>query len=300
MSTLPPKKTVPGVWSFNHRVGGGYISDCSSDSEPETETNNPSDDTRLLREMDLSIRQETVVYRPNPWSIAKINAGSRDAPPKPTKLEPRAPPKAPTKRILDAFKKQAEHNARRAQQPINCDPGTGNNKAAILEGKSNQSRDLRIEDITNGPSVLPTKLAPGSAEVICPQVARIQPPQPLDHRGLRVDHVPASAYVLGVSQDQKPAHTSSFSEKPVYSNPPRTVPSHFRRAFGTRPPQSGCHRANNSSPVRPSFTALSSGAILDGNTHRPAQFYNNDVNRDRLMIYHSSPGPPSNSPGALL
>lgn len=80
--------TVPNndtAWSFtlrNHGCAAGYDSDSDSDTETAYSTavesaNRLSDEAKLLQEMDLSSRKETVVYKPNPFSLAKIAAASR-------------------------------------------------------------------------------------------------------------------------------------------------------------------------------------------------------------------------------
>ena len=74
---------MAGDWFFNLRTTGS-ISDASSDSDTaDTDRvggGNPPSVARLLREFDLSTRDEAVEYRPNPWSIAKINATLRTGP----------------------------------------------------------------------------------------------------------------------------------------------------------------------------------------------------------------------------
>ncbi|EGO03246.1 hypothetical protein SERLA73DRAFT_149631 [Serpula lacrymans var. lacrymans S7.3] len=103
-------------WSFNHRSYGGFY--CDSDDSGESDDDKDqsrdalSDDTQLFRDLDLASRQETVEYKPNPWTIAKINASSRPAASS-KHIEHKAPSqqaplKQPQGRIVDAFKKQAE------------------------------------------------------------------------------------------------------------------------------------------------------------------------------------------------
>jgi hypothetical protein len=121
----PSDKRNP--WSFNHRTRAHDAFDSESDPESEVETNLvnfPSDDTRLIQELDISSRHETVEYKPNPWSIARINAASRP----PNKNLPsqaisedirRKPqPRAPQGRIVDAFKVQAGRKPPRAPPSV--------------------------------------------------------------------------------------------------------------------------------------------------------------------------------------
>jgi hypothetical protein len=62
-------------WYFSFR---NYNADFYSDSDSDTEPIVRDDpEPRLLNDFDLTSCEETVRYRPNPFSIAKINAASR-------------------------------------------------------------------------------------------------------------------------------------------------------------------------------------------------------------------------------
>ena len=125
-------------WSFNHRNRVHEASDSPESSDPEsqaeTKTNIPSDDSRLLQLFDISSRHETVEYKPNPWSIAKINAASR-APNTKERSEDfrrKSHPRAPQGRIVDAFKVQA------ARKPPHSPVPSKALKVARLKSKSPQ------------------------------------------------------------------------------------------------------------------------------------------------------------------
>ncbi|KAH7882846.1 hypothetical protein F5I97DRAFT_1816118 [Phlebopus sp. FC_14] len=127
-----PSSAVSGVWSFNHRLRARCVSD-SDDSEVDPEVDAPSDDARLLREIDLSTRPETVEYRSNPWSIAKINASIRQPATRNQNTGVhRTPSRRPVGRIEEAFKKQVEHNAYQRQRRVVCDGDDGNNRTHKL------------------------------------------------------------------------------------------------------------------------------------------------------------------------
>ncbi|KIK90636.1 hypothetical protein PAXRUDRAFT_669987 [Paxillus rubicundulus Ve08.2h10] len=233
---------MPGVWSFNHRVGGGY----SSDPESEAETNGPSDDTRALQEMDLSSRQETVEYRPNPWSIAKINAVSRASLPRLTQDKPRArtPPKPPTKRIMEALKKQAARNARPIQHKVARDVGEG--KAPRVSFVPLQSRGIPEEKLPCEDSRMVSR-NPMSAPR---NKACVRPAEPWNRRSLRAA---APIQFSKVPQQQKSTHISTSAQS-VQSENNGTLPFMFRHIFGTREPYPH-HLVTQSSPVRPSCIA---------------------------------------------
>jgi hypothetical protein len=100
MSTvLPPnkpsRKQQDDGWSFDFRTPLHYAD--SDDSDQEDRPSAPalatvSSEAKLLKDMDLSTREETVAYKPNPFSIAKINASYRSkAPSKQAKPTHNAP-----------------------------------------------------------------------------------------------------------------------------------------------------------------------------------------------------------------
>ncbi|KAG6379889.1 hypothetical protein JVT61DRAFT_10451 [Boletus reticuloceps] len=105
------------MWSSSYRRVG-YVSD--SDSDPDIDANAvakpETNDTHLIREMDLAARHETVEYRPNPWRIARMNAASRPPPPNPAPVRTPAParssPRPQPKPIVEAFKKQVKRGTR--------------------------------------------------------------------------------------------------------------------------------------------------------------------------------------------
>ncbi|KAG1731048.1 uncharacterized protein EDB91DRAFT_1306757 [Suillus paluster] len=157
----PEVKDSQNPWSFNHRTRARIAFDSESDSESEAETsskaNIPSDDSKLIQELDISSRHETVEYKPNPWSIARINAASR-----PPNQEPRAQEvsedtrrkqhqRAPKGRIVDAFRVQAERKPPRAPAPLKAP------KAKDTQPKSNTLRVSR-EDQGPKPDLLTRRL----------------------------------------------------------------------------------------------------------------------------------------------
>jgi len=82
-TTMPgncSKKSQDSDWTFNFRTSSRFFDDSDSDSAPNDEdtlANTASAKDRLLDGIDLSTREETVAYKPNPFSIAKINAANR-------------------------------------------------------------------------------------------------------------------------------------------------------------------------------------------------------------------------------
>lgn len=67
-------------WSFNMRSFSLVHDDSGSDNDTDPGNDihqNISVDAKLAKELDLSARIDKAEYKPNPWSIARINAASR-------------------------------------------------------------------------------------------------------------------------------------------------------------------------------------------------------------------------------
>jgi hypothetical protein len=288
-SALSRQHAKPGVWSFNHRVAGGY----SSDSDSEAEANVPLADTRALQEMDLSTRQETVEYRPNPWSIAKINAVSRTSRPKLTEDKPRArtPPKPPTKRIVEAFKKQAERNARPIQHQVARDADEGkrarvSDKIVVPLQSQGTPEEKRNQILScEGPPMVSRNPMTAPRSEACVRSA-----EPSNRRSLQAA---APIQLSEAPQQQKSTHTSTSAQS-VRSENNGTLPFMFRRAFGTRKPHPHRDLVTQSSPVRPSSPARSRAMAFHGRS------YIVGTGRDLPMYPHSSPGPPSPVSGEII
>jgi hypothetical protein len=70
-----------------------------------------SSSSQILQQIDLAAREDSAQYKPNPWSIAKVNAASRPRRPNATVKsvsENPAAKKRPQGAIVDAFKRQAQ------------------------------------------------------------------------------------------------------------------------------------------------------------------------------------------------
>ncbi|KAH9855667.1 hypothetical protein C2E23DRAFT_594481 [Lenzites betulinus] len=122
-------KTSDSCWSFSLR-GGGPGEGCSSDDDSEGDgktrvspsSDKPyatvSEEARLLGELDLASRTDAATYKPNPWSIAKVNASTR--PSKPPRTLPKKPAQSTkTKKatVLDLLRAQPEKNRDSAHAP---------------------------------------------------------------------------------------------------------------------------------------------------------------------------------------
>ncbi|KAI0000666.1 hypothetical protein BJV74DRAFT_949681, partial [Russula compacta] len=106
-------KTDDSVWSFNLRsYNPRDFSDSDSDDVP---VDNPCSDGSTLVDHSLSEDNDTAVFKPNPWSIARINAASRVAQKSPQRDDDislnknikKCDKKQPQGKIVDFLKKQA-------------------------------------------------------------------------------------------------------------------------------------------------------------------------------------------------
>ncbi|KDQ21949.1 hypothetical protein BOTBODRAFT_169118 [Botryobasidium botryosum FD-172 SS1] len=120
-----PHASTETEWSFSLRAGYADSDEDEDDvgSGSVTRTSGENNDALLAQSLDLASREETVQFKANPWSIAKLNAASR---PK-NAFNPQATAKKahtssvssvkPSFPILDALKKQAAKPARQAMPP---------------------------------------------------------------------------------------------------------------------------------------------------------------------------------------
>lgn len=230
-----------------------------------------------MREMDLSGRPETVEYRPNPWSIARINAASRPSIPKPplprTPGPARSPPKKPLpKPILEAFKKQTERGPRRVQPIVRGVNNPGSNsigaphadKSCTAKGDGPSANQLRQGCQRSQNAVLAQFRA-------CPQPTEVLVPPSPAHTAPQNR---STIYAVEPLEKEKSAHIPTLSNRFIQSDHAPT-PFTPRRIFGT-------HQVARSSPV--SLVAPQNAPHVG------------HVGRDRHTFHHSSPGPRSHVP----
>lgn len=128
-SSVISKSTVMpsgSAWSHNLR-NYQYASDSDSQNSTPSSTQEKakevlSEDAKLLKALDLSSRHDEAVYKPNPWTIAKLNAATRAAPSGATEDKPPAEAapkkKEPRGRIVDGLKKQASRSVPKSAQKV--------------------------------------------------------------------------------------------------------------------------------------------------------------------------------------
>jgi hypothetical protein len=137
-------------WAFNLR---SYQRD-DSDSDGVDDATSITTDAQLLKDLDLSSRHEEVIYKPNPWNIAKINAASR------RKISARSPNtltlenalvKPRGQILIDAFEKQSkrsplQHGANILKPSFRSRQINGQNK--LTAAATTPTRALETPDTT--------------------------------------------------------------------------------------------------------------------------------------------------------
>ena len=107
-------------WTFSHRSAAGFSGDAESDDDDNEENvGDARTSSRALQQIDLAAREDSAQYKPNPWSIAKVNAASRPRQPNATSnpiLKEPVVKKPPQRTIVDAFKRQAQTTTKSSAQ----------------------------------------------------------------------------------------------------------------------------------------------------------------------------------------
>ena len=99
---------MPGLLSNKASEGWVFnLRDCAQDSESDEDgaDTKRSSESDILKTMDLSSREDTAHYKPNPWAIAKLNAACRPPPPPPIQPEPNAACRPPSPLPIQSEKK---------------------------------------------------------------------------------------------------------------------------------------------------------------------------------------------------
>jgi len=105
-------------WSFSLRSSTGFFDDTDTDDDDGENVGDAGASSRLsssssqnLQQIDLAAREDSAQYKPNPWSIAKVNAASRPRQSTATVKsvsEKSVAKKLPEGAIVDAFKRQSK------------------------------------------------------------------------------------------------------------------------------------------------------------------------------------------------
>ncbi|KAK0217748.1 hypothetical protein IW262DRAFT_1298378 [Armillaria fumosa] len=252
-NTAAPAATSSSGWSFNLRTSkikrpDHDLDDSGSDSDPSSDSG--VDESRILDDLDISTRDETVVYKPNPFSIAKINAAARSTNRPPSTKEPPRPIK-PTKAgrkttgsIVDGLRKQSE-KAKSKSQRASLQPNA-TLSTVRFSSKTQQERAPTSVSVPRPPTHpehahIYGDLAPSASEATSISYAPLSP--------LRSSHVQAAETVPRPFRPPMPV--------PVRLMPTPAPPSLYRNEVPRKPDPEGTSfpRFTWNSPVIPSLRA---------------------------------------------
>lgn len=216
------------VWSFNLRHGGvASDSDASDGEDGLSRAGTLVGETELIKDLDLASREETVEYKPNPWTIAKINAASRqpaadDQHSNRTARKADVPLWSSEGPIFDAFRKQAQKPVRsrplvvfRAKE-MSTGPSPGISCANTLRATTHDSpRALSHRNIAHDNSAPQRSNNPADTQSGTPRITTVFPVH--KHFSQRPVHVMDSSCVRNTRSlfvPRKPFFSSSFSSPP--------------------------------------------------------------------------------------
>ncbi|KAJ7619218.1 hypothetical protein DFH06DRAFT_1482997 [Mycena polygramma] len=247
------------VWTFNLRANQAN-QDSDSDDDDEPTTNSISEETRLLQELDISHREETVVYKPNPFSIAKINAAARrPAASAPLVVHRPTKPalKKPTGRIVDSFKKAEKKslNANPAMRPKAKDHPPSADSIPPPLPKAPHTTTSTADSIPRMDDPRVQSITPKQTHVIPTNISSSGPGDVLPPR--------ANELNAHISTTFPPSKSVSKKFRPLvpvsFSSPLRAQPLEPRSATITNPAPR--NQFSFSSPLRP--TQFSSTSVLN-------------------------------------
>ena len=231
-------------WSFSQRSAPRFFYDGGTDDDNEENTGGansssrlPSSNSHTLQQIDLAAREDSAQYKPDPWSIAKINAAYRPRQPNaPVKsVQEKPPPKEPPRgAIVDAFTKQAQK------------PSTTNSTASA---QANRRRTLLQKpaltsaiDAPDNPMPAPTRspipIAHITTSAVDPVPTLLQPRTPQPHQGTPLPiFLPRKAFPIS-HPSPNPHFTPSLQHvQPLSSPAPPPPPSQDCVASVFRPRQ---------------------------------------------------------------
>jgi hypothetical protein len=278
------------MWAFNLRTR--QLNDSDSEDGDGACPDKISDDKQFLNDIDLSSRPETAQYKPNPWSIAKVNAASRPnvvSKAGPAKKVPTNISVKPAGGIVDGFRRQAE----RAKTPVSksgrSTPQTIGKKLDSIMNVSEQSNGLSIpaSHVTdNHPAFL----------ALSPKITQ-NPPKNGRYASTFDPSRPtqSTSHISGLSKAHIPHPSAQITKD---SNKIQNFPHSF--SSPVQPPdRTSSHIISNSSPARPSYGYSSAAAGMKRNLTPRSRKYGSIQASSTFRSQHSPAFPDSNSQAPL-
>ncbi|TCD67357.1 hypothetical protein EIP91_000224 [Steccherinum ochraceum] len=214
--------TTSPSWSYDlHSTTFHNDSDASENNSPCQASGQQvtlSEDAKLLEELDLTSRQDQAVFKPNPWTIAKVNASSR--PPRTSSVGPKPGPRAPTGRIVDAFNIQAKTcpSKRFEEFSANCSSPPEERRSSAYQGGLKQQPSSLSDNSLNVPINAAPLHAP-AAYVPTREVPPMQELSPLSPANLCTDLATTPDDSLVLTDESHTAYRPSSLAPPTIYTP---------------------------------------------------------------------------------
>ena len=257
-------------WSFSLRSATGFLDDGDSDDDIEenvvgdarTSSHLSSNSSQALQQIDLAAREDSAQYKPNPWSIARINAASRPRQPNPTLKSVSENPVArqlPRGVIVDAFKRQA-------QKPKTTDSSAEANLLQTPSQKPALTSTIDApDDPVSTPARFPTPIAHITSSTVDPVPVSSQPRTLQQHQGTLLSS-PLPRKTFSASHPGPPTHQFKNPHLvPAFERlqrPPSLIPPPPR-------PQQCAPAISRSRPTPPQASAYFGPGILVPHTITP-------------------------------
>jgi len=247
-SSVSAARMTDTDWSFSLRSATGFFGDADSDDDNEesvgdarTSSHLSSSNSQILQQIDLAAREDSAHYKPNPWSIARVNAASRPRQPNATVKSVSDKPvakKPPQGAIVDAFKKQAQ------KPKTTTNSSAQANRTQTLPQKPALTSAIGgLDDSVSAPARSPTPIAHITTSAVDPVPISSQPRVPQQHQ--RTPFPPfLSRRVFPTPRPSQPTYQSPGPHftpnlkhvRPFLSPaPPHPLPKHY--IFGTSRPR---------------------------------------------------------------
>ncbi|KAH0582154.1 hypothetical protein H2248_011808 [Termitomyces sp. 'cryptogamus'] len=261
-------------WSFSCRTTPyNTYSDSNSDAEDEKNGSRISEEALLLNELDLSTREETVQYKPNPFSIAKINAASRGLLTKENKCN-----RSPSRTLRSTGKPAAatigKNKGKKVDRKIRPN-------ASIVDGLKKQSQKATLASQKVAPVISLCSAVPPKSSISTKSSNSKSSSNPLVISHVEVPHVNTNSITLrdlqGASDVPVATHIP-ISDGPTCAMPLSSLPDSLQIAHITSSADDHVNKLmhiHSSVPSREDFTSNllkddSAITIKDDSTEFPA------------------------------
>ena len=161
----------------------------------------------MLQQIDLAVREDSAQYKPNPWSIARVNAASRPRQPNATVksvLEKPTAKKLPQGAIVDAFNRQAQ----KPKATTNSSAQANRLQTSSQEPALTSAIDV-LDDPVSAPARSPTSIAHIATSAVDPVsiLPQLRTPQEQHKEALLLSFLPRRTFPVPYSS--QPTNRSS-------------------------------------------------------------------------------------------